>query len=63
MKTLTGSPETIIPGKSGFVVGNKKGIIEGILYFIENPDELKVFGEKNKDNVIRNYCYCGSLIL
>ena len=50
-----GSPETIIPGKSGFVVGNKKGIIEGILYFIENPDELKVFGEKNKDNVIRNF--------
>ena len=50
-----GSPETIIPGVSGFVVGNKKRIVEGILYFIENPDALKVFGEKNKDNITRNF--------
>src|SRR6056300_1318095 len=50
-----GSPETIIPGKSGFVVGNKKAIVEGILYFIDNPDELQRFGQKNKENVLRNY--------
>lgn len=50
-----GSPETIIPGKSGFVVGNKKAIVEGILYFIDNPDELLRFGQKNKENVLRNY--------
>ena len=59
MPTLVGSsggaPETVIPGQSGFVVGDKKGIVEGVLYFIENPDELTVFGNRNRENIINNF--------
>ena len=59
MPTLVGSsggaPETVIPGQSGFVVGDKKAIIEGVLYFIENPDKLTVFGNKNRENIENNF--------
>ena len=59
MPTLVGSsggaPETVIPGQSGFVVGNKKAIVEGVLYFIENPDKLTVFGNKNRENIVNNF--------
>lgn len=59
MPTLVGSsggaPETIIPGKSGFVVGDKNAIVDGILYFIQNPTDLIVFGERNQKNVYDNF--------
>lgn len=50
-----GSPETIIPGQSGFVVGDKKAVVDGILYFIQNPKELEIFGERNKENILENF--------
>ena len=53
--TSGGAPETIIPGVSGFVVGDKKTIIEGVLYFIENPSELDSFGNKNRENILENF--------
>tara|TARA_Y100000389_G_scaffold50103_1_gene45813 strand:- start:5885 stop:6955 length:1071 start_codon:yes stop_codon:yes gene_type:complete len=52
-----GSPETIIPGQSGFVVGDRKAVVDGLLYFIENPNEIAVFGGKNKENVISNFSF------
>jgi phosphatidylinositol alpha-1,6-mannosyltransferase len=53
--TSGGAPETIIPGVSGFVVGDKKTIIEGVLYFIDNPSELDSFGNKNRENILENF--------
>ena len=53
--TSGGAPETIIPGVSGFVVGDKKTIIDGVLYFIENPSELDSFGNKNRENILENF--------
>ena len=50
-----GSPETIIPGQSGFVVGDKKAVVDGILYFIQNPKELEIFGKRNKENILENF--------
>jgi len=50
-----GAPETIIPGQSGFVVGDKKAIVDGILYFIQNPKDLSIFGERNQQNVFNNF--------
>ena len=37
------------------LVGDKKAIIEGVLYFIENPDKLTVFGNKNRENIENNF--------
>ena len=37
------------------VVGDKKTIIDGVLYFIENPSELDSFGNKNRENILENF--------
>ncbi len=39
-----GAIETIIPGKTGFVAGDKKILKESILYFINNPEKIEEFG-------------------
>lgn len=39
-----GAIETIIPGKTGFVAGDKKTLKESILYFINNPQKIEEFG-------------------
>jgi phosphatidylinositol alpha-1,6-mannosyltransferase len=43
-----GAIETIIPGKTGFVAGDKKILKESILYFIENPEKIEEFGLEGK---------------
>ena len=43
-----GSPETIIPGKTGFVADSKNHLFEAIKYFLDNPQEIKEFGNAGK---------------
>ena len=38
-----------------FIVGDKKAIVDGILYFIQNPKDLSIFGERNQQNVFNNF--------
>ena len=50
-----GSVETILPGRSGFVVSSPKLLKEAILYFINNPEKIEEFGRANKKFVEENY--------
>ncbi len=50
-----GSIETILPGRSGFVVSSPKLLKEAILYFINNPEKIAEFGKENKKFVNKNF--------
>jgi len=50
-----GSIETILPGRSGFVVSSPKLLKEAILYFINNPQKIEEFGKESKKFVKENY--------
>ena len=50
-----GSIETILPGRSGFVVSSPKLLKEAILYFINNPQKIEEFGIESKKFVEENY--------
>ena len=50
-----GSVETILPGRSGFVVSSPKLLKEAILYFINNPQKIEEFGNESKKFVKENY--------
>jgi len=50
-----GSIETILPGRSGFVVSSPKLLKEAILYFINNPQKIEEFGNESKKFVKENY--------
>ncbi len=50
-----GSIETILPGRSGFVVSSPKLLKESILYFINNPEKIAEFGKENETFVNKNF--------
>ena len=50
-----GAIETIIPGKTGFVAGDKKILKESILYFINNPEKIEEFGLEGRKFVSNFY--------
>jgi len=56
-----GSIETILPGRSGFVVSSPKILKEAILYFINNPQKLEEFGKASKKFVKENYNWENSI--
>ena len=53
--TSGGAIETILPGRSGFVVSSPKLLKEAILYFINNPQKIEEFGEASKKFIEENY--------
>ena len=56
-----GSIETILPGRSGFVVSSPKLLKEAILYFTNNPQKIEEFGKANKKFVKENYNWENSI--
>lgn len=43
-----GSPETVLPGKSGFVVSNVDAIVDGLDILISNPESARRMGERGR---------------
>jgi len=56
-----GSIETILPGRSGFVVSSPKLLKDAILYFINNPQKIEEFGKASKKFVKENYNWENSI--
>ena len=52
-----GSPETIIPGITGFVADTKTHLYEAIKFFLDNPEAIKSFGIANKKYVSSNFSW------
>ena len=52
-----GAFETIIPGKTGFIVGSRIEIYDAIKYFYENKDKIKEFGSNSKLFVEENFSW------
>ena len=52
-----GAFETIIPGKTGFIVGSRRDIYDGVKYFYDNPEEVESFGKRSRDFVISNFSW------
>ena len=52
-----GAFETIIPGKTGFIVGSRQDIYDGVKYFNDNPKEIEQFGKQSKVFVEENFSW------
>ena len=52
-----GAFETIIPGKTGFIVGSRNEIYDAIKYFNENKEMIKEFGSNSKLFVEENFSW------
>ena len=52
-----GAFETIIPGKTGFIVGSRQDIYDGVKYFNDNPNEIEQFGKQSKVFVEENFSW------
>ena len=52
-----GSPETIIPGKTGFVADTKDHLHDAIEYFLLNPDSINEFGAEGKIFMKENFSW------
>ncbi len=52
-----GSPETIIPGKTGFVADTKDHLHDAIEYFLLNPDSIGEFGAEGKIFMSENFSW------
>ena len=52
-----GAIETIIPGKTGFVAGDKNILKESILYFLNNPEKIQEFGLNGRKFVEEFYSW------
>ena len=53
--TSGGAFETIVPGKTGFIVSSRNDIYDGINYFLSNPSSLKDFSIASKEYVDKNF--------
>ncbi len=52
-----GSPETIIPGKTGFVADTKNHLYDAIKYFLDNPTSINEFGSEGKIFISNNFSW------
>ena len=52
-----GAFETIIPGKTGFIVGSRNEIYDAIKFFYENKNMIKEFGSNSKLFVEENFSW------
>ena len=52
-----GSPETIIPGKTGFVADTKNHLYDAIKYFLDNPTSINKFGSEGKIFISDNFSW------
>jgi len=52
-----GSPETVIPGKTGFVVHSVDDLIEGLELMIGDPTRARAMGEAGRNRVLAEYTW------
>ncbi len=52
-----GSPETVIPGETGFVVDSVSDIVEGLEILLANPDRARQMGAKGRLRVVDEYVW------
>jgi len=52
-----GSPETIIPGKTGFVANTKTHLYDAVKFFLDNPEAIESFGIANKKYVLSKFSW------
>jgi len=54
-----GMPEIVKDGKTGFMVNpnDVKGLRDGIEYFMNNPKQVRIFGERGRNQVLESYTW------
>jgi phosphatidylinositol alpha-1,6-mannosyltransferase len=52
-----GSPETVIPGKTGFVVDSVADIVEGLEIILADPENAHEMGAKGRRRVVEEYVW------
>jgi phosphatidyl-myo-inositol dimannoside synthase len=52
-----GSPETVIPGETGFVVDSVADIVEGLEIILANPERAREMGAKGRLRVVDEYVW------
>ncbi len=52
-----GSPETVVPGETGFVVDSVSDIVEGLEILLANPDRARQMGAKGRLRVVDEYVW------
>ncbi len=52
-----GSPETVVPGETGFVVDSVDDIVEGLEIILADPDRAREMGAKGRRRVVEEYVW------
>lgn len=52
-----GSPETVIPGVTGFVVSETRDIVDGMRILIDDPDSARRMGAEGRKHVEREFTW------
>jgi len=52
-----GSPETVIPGETGFIVADEEALDEGIRLLLDDPARAREMGRKGRDRVLAEYTW------
>jgi phosphatidylinositol alpha-1,6-mannosyltransferase len=52
-----GSPETVIPGETGFVVSSVPDIVEGLELLLANPSQAAQMGMRGREFVMREFTW------
>jgi phosphatidylinositol alpha-1,6-mannosyltransferase len=52
-----GSPETVVPGETGFVVDSVEDIVDGLQILLANPQRAREMGAKGRRRVVEEYVW------
>ena len=52
-----GSPETVVPGETGFVVDSVADIVKGVEILLDDPDRAHEMGAKGRSRVVEEYVW------
>jgi len=52
-----GSPETVVPGETGFVVSDTAGIVDGLDLLLDDPEGARAMGLRGRDRVVREFTW------
>lgn len=52
-----GSPETVVPGETGFVVAADRHLVEGIRTLLDDPDRAAAMGAAGRQRVLAEYTW------
>ena len=55
--TSGGSPETVVPGETGFIVDSVGSIVEGLEIILANPERARQMGAKGRLRVVDEYVW------